>query len=88
MNTNALTRGLLVLLICTLLLTIPMTAVAVEEPAPETTPAAETTTNEGNDTPEGLAVLFVLLGIAGVTAVGGAMIARDNFHEHDEEEAA
>jgi transforming growth factor-beta-induced protein len=50
-------------------------------------PPVEEETAEAEDTPQGLSVLFILVGIGGVMAVGMAMIGRDAFTATPQDEA-
>lgn len=72
---------LLMGLLCGLLL-LPLAVSAAEESTATEEPAAvETTTEEAPEIPGGLNTLVFLLGAGAIIAVGGLMMARDNFNE-------
>ncbi len=72
---------LLIGLLCGLLL-LPLAVHAAEESTATEEPAAvETTTEETTEIPGGLNTLMFLIGAGAVIAVGGLMMARDNFNE-------
>lgn len=96
MRTHPQIKTLLLLLVIGALFTAPLIAIAQEEGQPAgdadtsaEVPAAEavdtSTAEEANteEAPQGIGLLFLLMGFAGVFIVGGAMIGRDMFGTDD-----
>jgi len=71
---------LLIGLLCGLLLPLAVHA-AEESTATEEPAVVEATTEETTEVPAGLNTLMFLIGAGAVIAVGGLMMARDNFKE-------
>ena len=67
-------RWMLIMILGTLLLSIPMALAQAEAPA------------EAEATAPGISAGVLLLGLGGIIAVGGVMIARDSFKSEGEAE--
>lgn len=66
-----------IILVCGLLVALPFVSLAQHDTTP-----TETTKDTG---PEGYSLLMLLVGLVGVTLVGGVMIGRDTFKGETDE---
>lgn len=77
MHKSARFKLIILLVLCGMLALAPMSAHA------QASELTTTTAAEDDDGPEGIALLFLLVGLGAVTAVGGMMLARDNFKQDE-----
>jgi hypothetical protein len=73
-------KAITALLLCVLMAALPLALLAQDNVIPP-----ESATDPVNDDgPQGVGILMLLLGMGGVTVVGGSMIARDRFKSDDD----
>lgn len=77
MHKNARLKLIILLALCAVLALAP---VSVHAQASDLTSAPAAAEDDG---PEGVALLFLLVGLGAVTAVGGTMLARDSFKQDE-----
>jgi hypothetical protein len=75
MRNSTRVKAIIALLLCVLLAALPLALLAQDN----VIPADSAVDPVSDDGPQGVGILMLLLGLGGVTVVGGSMIARDRF---------